>query len=117
MKTKILAITGLILGIIPVYTLSGWIFVFNSHPNHTQTEKQTIYAKQILFDLKAFDTILLPILTILSGIVSVAIFSILLFKLSQIQDKNLSQTLMFILYLIVIIIVGLFTVLNLWGLL
>lgn len=117
MKTKILAIFGIILGMAPIYSYLGWLYVCISFPEISHEETVAIFDEKILFGIEAFSTTLFSILIVFSGLISIMIFSFLLFKLSQIQDKNLSQRFNFILCWIYIIIVGLFTTINLWGLL
>lgn len=113
MKNKILFTVGVILGIISVYPILGWIYIFNVYSEASHIEKQSLFFQKFLFGIKQEDTEPVHFLIIFFGIVSVVIFGILIHRLNGRVNKKVR----FILYLTLLIIFSIFTFLNIWSIL
>jgi len=115
MKNRLFFLTGIILGLIPVYTTLGWIYVFKSYPQFTQAEK-VIQFKQVILCNKSVSEGLLSFLLLLCGALSITCFSILLRLTKKIENKRRANF-QFIINLLLLIIVSVFTFFNFWTIL
>lgn len=113
MKNKILFTAGVIFGILSVYPILGWIYIFNVYSEASHIEKQSLFFQKFLFGINPEDSVPVHFLIIFFGIVSVFIFSILIHSL----NKRVNKKGHFILYLSLLIIFSIFTFLNIWSIL
>lgn len=117
MKNRILVIIGVILGFIPVYTVLGWIYIFNHFPEASHIKKQSIFAKKILFGIDSINTLQFHLLTLFFGFISVFIFGMFLSRLYQKINRKPSVKVYFTIYLTLLILFSLVTFLNIWSIL
>jgi hypothetical protein len=117
MKNKILTVLAIILGVLPVYEILAWIYVFNNNLAASHEEKQIIFNDQMFFGIVFFKTIQSHVLTALLGLISVTIFSVLIYynnlnTISTLKTKRIN----FFTYLFFLIIYSFFTLLCVFGL-
>lgn len=112
MRFKLIFIIGIILGLLPIYTTLGWMYVYNSYPQYTQSEKVTHFKHIILHDLN-LNLSFLSLQLFLCGAISIICFSILVRHSEVIEDKRKAKF-NFTINLLLLIIVSIFTILNLW---
>jgi hypothetical protein len=115
MKDKILYIIGVICSLPPVYSIVSWLIHFNTQPKMEHLELVEIYREDFLFGY-AGDVYKLGLIEIFFGAVSIACLGVLLDRTGRIKDnrKALKSK---IVRLSLLIIVSIFTFLNIWSLL
>ncbi len=110
---RILLTFFILAGLVPIYAVLGWIYIFNKYPNLDHLDKQYIYNSELFFGIKA-SNIGIILMIILLGFGSLLYF---IFKLISVQKEKNKRVFIFTIYLIFTIIVGLFTLLNVWSIL
>jgi uncharacterized membrane protein SpoIIM required for sporulation len=113
MKHNILFTFFVLAGLIPVYTFSGWIYIFNKYRNLTHIDKQHNYNKEILLGVTT-NNIYITLTVILLGLCSIVYFS---FQLRRKEEENKISILKYTIYLALIIIFAFFTLLTIWSIL
>lgn len=103
MKTKISSLLFLIAGLFPIYYVISWIFVFNNYPEFAQEEKRTKFFNDFYFGIQVNS-----IFAIVLGIISISYF---LFRLVKKESKNKFEN---FLYILLIVLIFIFTLLNIW---
>lgn len=115
MKNKLLFSTGTLLGILSLYPIIWWIYVFNSHIEASHQTKQEIYNETIFFAYNILTTLQTHLIIITFGIGSITCFGFLLSKSKERIDSKSNFN--FILNLILLILFSIVTFLNIWSIL
>jgi hypothetical protein len=110
MKNKILYLIGSVLGIVPIYPIFWWIKTCLAFPDSTHSEWVSIYNETILFGLNS--GVPSHLITIFCGILSILCFSLLLHWRNKAGDKGIDK-----LNLLLLIVVSIFTFLNIFSIL
>lgn len=112
MRFKLFFIIGIILGLLPIYTTLGWMYVYNSYLHYSQAEKVKQFRHLILHDLN-LNLSFLSFQLFLCGVISIICFSILV-RHSEVIENKRSAKFDFTINLLLLIIVSIFTIINLW---
>lgn len=102
MKVKLLYLLFLVIGIIPIYHVVSWIYVFKTNPNLSQIEKQIVFYDDFCLGYRPN-----VFLVALFGVVSIGFF---VFQLIKNQGNLFKRILLITLSLVILI----FTLLNVW---
>lgn len=112
MRFKLFFIIGIVVGLMPIYSTLGWLYVFNVYPHYSHAEKVIHFKHLILHDISV-NLGFLSLLLILCGAISIICFSISLRHSGAIENKYRAKF-NFSINLLLLIIVSIFTALNLW---
>lgn len=108
MKTKILFLFFTVVGLIPAYTVLGWITIFNKYPKLSQVNKLQLFNREVFFGFADIQSFFIQGLVILAGICS-----IFYFIQNPIKNQHLKR-LKLVAYIILLSIFSIFTLLNIW---